>query len=271
VSLRIDATRTSNASIFKRWRILRPVDASVTSGARTNSESSGITLTGINTRNVQPNEVITIIAEFEEITQTPGPVATPTPTPTPIPVGPTPTPAPPGPTPTPVPVAPTPTPTPTPTPVAPTATPVAPTPTPTPTPTPVPQWRDCIDGALKNGFPPTDYVTRAFQGPGGGICFEPASFIGFNPSLNNIRFTYQRATSQFPKPFEFEIDNPSSVISYKVTFDTNTKFFEVTPRQITIGPRQTSQKINISIKRENIGEFGDGLTNFDLSVRVEEI
>ena len=56
-----------------------------------------------------------------------------------------------------------------------------------------------------------------------------------------------------------------------MTFDTNTRFFEVTPRQITIGPRQTSQKINISINRQNIEQFGDGLTNFDLNVRVEEI
>jgi hypothetical protein len=165
--------------------------------------------------------------------------------------------------------APDPTPTPTPTP-APTPAPTS-TPTPTPTPTPIPQWRGCIDGKLNTGTPPAGYVVRSFTGPGGGSCFEPPSFIGFSPAIDNIRFVYQRATSQFPKPFEFEIENPSFAVSYKVTFDTNTKFFEVSPRQITIGPRQTSQKINISVKQQNIEEFGDGFTNFDLRVRVEEI
>lgn len=197
-------------------------------------------------------------------TPTPTPTRTPTPTPTPQPLIATATP-----TPTPLPLIATATPTPTPT-RTPTPTPTR-TPTPTPTPTPVPTWRSCIDGKLKNGFPPDDYVLRQFLGPIGGVCYEPSTFIGFNPSLDNIRYIYQRGSSQFPRSFEFEITNPSAAISYLINFEVDTKLFEVVPRRLTVGPRETSQKINISVRRDNINEFGDGITNFDLKVNVEEI
>jgi hypothetical protein len=163
------------------------------------------------------------------------------------------------------------TPTPTPT-LTPTPTPtLTPTPTPTLTPTPVPQWRNCTDGKLKTGLPRNNYVSRRFRGPGGGLCFEPASFIGFNPPLDNIRFDYQRAGSQFPSPYGFEVTNPSSVVSYRIMFETNSRFFEVSPKQITIGPSETSQRINISANMQNIDEFGDGFTTFNLKVKVEEV
>ena len=140
-----------------------------------------------------------------------------------------------------------------------------------PTPPSPQQWRSCIDGELNDGTPPTGYVRRTFTGIGGGVCWEPSTSIGFNPSLNNINFSYQRGSSNFPAPFEFEVDNPSNSVSYEVTFETNSTFFTITPRRITIGPRETSQKINIEVNRNNIGSFGDGLTNFELDVRVEEI
>jgi len=243
---------------FVRWD-LRQADSSVITAWSRNRDAGFLS-----------PDVTGLTAVFDLL-----PEPTPTQTPSATPILPTPTAFPPGPTPTPTTPSPDPTPTATPAPVirpTPTPTPTAPPrPTPTPTPTPIPQWRDCVDGVLKNGSPPSDYISRFFSGPAGGLCFEPPSFIGFNPSLNDIRFSYQRASSQFPRPFEFEINNPSSVVSYEVIFETNTKYFEVVPRQITIGPRGTSQKINILVRPNNIEEFGDGLTNFDLNVRVREI
>jgi hypothetical protein len=291
-TIRVDTRRVESGTLFLRWRISRSstgsISAAITSGTSSYTTTSDITLNSLNLPNVLPDEVITIIAEFEEVvvppTQ-PTPTLTPTRTPTPRPFTPTPTPTlTPTRTPTPRPFTPTPTPTRTPTPTprpatntptptptrTPTPTPTR-TPTPTPTPTPVPTWRNCVNGNLINGFPPDDYVLRRFLGPGGGVCYEPSTFIGFNPSLENIRFIYQRGSSQFPRPFEFEITNPSSAVSYKINFEVDTQLFDVNPRTLTIGPRETSQKINISTRRDNIEEFGDGVTNFDLKVNVEEI
>jgi hypothetical protein len=56
-----------------------------------------------------------------------------------------------------------------------------------------------------------------------------------------------------------------------LTFETNFTLFDISPRQLTIGPRQSSQLINISINKQNIEEFGDGITDFDFRVKVEEI
>lgn len=128
-----------------------------------------------------------------------------------------------------------------------------------------------MSGTLKQGVPPAAFVARAFPGTGGGVCWEPDGTIGFNPSINNIRFSYARASSQFPSPFEFEVSNPSSVISYKITFSTNSEFFTVTPREITIGPRETNKRIQLTVRRDNIDRFGDGLTRFSLVTRIEEI
>jgi hypothetical protein len=133
-----------------------------------------------------------------------------------------------------------------------------------------PRWRNCINGNLIDGSPPAEYVSRRFRGPGGGLCFEPASFIGFRPSLENIIFRYQRASSQFPASFVFDVDNPSFAVSYRITFEINNRFFEVSPRQFTIAP-DSSRRINISANRQNINEFQDGITPIDFKVRVEEI
>jgi hypothetical protein len=153
----------------------------------------------------------------------------------------------------------------------PTPTPTPTPPPPTPTPTPLPQWRDCLDGKLKTGNPPADFIGRRYPGPSGGICWEPDSFIGFVPALDEISFNYQRGSSLFPDSFEFQVNNPSSAISYKLTFETNFTLFEISPRQLVIGPREVSQRVGVSINKENIQQFGDGTTDFDFRIKVEEI
>jgi hypothetical protein len=216
-----------------------------------NAGSAGIRATSV--EDPSKSAIASLIVVEDE-----GPPVTPTPDTPPPPPG-RPSPSPPPPTPSPSPPPPTPSPSP---------------PPPTPSPTSPPRWRSCIDGEVRVGFPRDEfgeYVARIFPGIGGGTCFEPPSFIGFYPPLDNIKFRYQRNSSEFPVPFEFEVQNPSFAVSYKIKFETNTRFFQVTPREIIIEPRETSQIINISLNRQNINEFGDGNTIFDLKVLVEEI
>jgi hypothetical protein len=173
---------------------------------------------------------------------------------------------------TPPPVVSPPTVGPTPPPTVPvTPPPVAITPPPvTPPPVAIPTWRSCIDGKLYEGTPPSGYRLSSYRGAGGGVCWEPSTDVGFNPSPDGANFTYQRGSSSFPTPFEFEVENPSFGLSYKITFQTNTDYFTVTPREITIDP-QSKRKINIEPRRDRLENLGDGLTNFNLRVDIEEI
>ena len=175
-------------------------------------------------------------------------------------------------TPTPVDQTPTPVPPPvTPEPPVPPPTPVPPTPVATrPTPTPVPvTWRNCIDGRLYEGNPPQGYRLATFRGAVGGQCWEPATQIGFNPTPSQANFVYQRGSSEFPRPFTFAVENPSFGTSYRVRFNTNTTYFRVTPSDIRIEP-QSRRQITIEVRRERIEDLGDGLTDFNLVVDVEE-
>lgn len=246
MSVRVDARQINGGPLFYQWNVVRSSGQGISSellrGARGPfTTSSDITLTSLNTRNIASGEVITIYADFRfsatQPTETPR-AAT----------GPGGSDEPPVETPT-------------------------PTPTATPDPTPVPEvsrWRSCIDGELNDGVPPGEYVVRQYRGVVGGVCWEPTSTIGFNPSLNNVNFSYQRGSS-FPAPFEFEVENPSFSTSYLVTFETNTRYFTIIPRQVVVNPREVSEKINISVDVENIEQFGDGITNFNLEVSIEEV
>jgi hypothetical protein len=148
---------------------------------------------------------------------------------------------------------------------------VAPTPPPvTPSPVAPPTWRNCADGKLYEGTPPQGYKISSYGGAGGGVCWEPSAEIGFNPSPDNVNFIYQRGSSAFPNPFEFEVENSTFGISYKINFETNADYFIVTPREIRLEPR-SKRKINIEVRRDRLENLGDGLTNFNLRVDVEEI
>jgi hypothetical protein len=140
---------------------------------------------------------------------------------------------------------------------------------PTPTPSPV-QWRNCVDGQLYTGYPPSDYRAGPFEGVSGGICWEPVSEIGITPSLEKIRFIHKRGSGETPASNRFVAQNPSYILSYKVTLETNADYFVVTPAEFLVNPRQ-SVEFQISINDTRMEEFGDGVTVFNLDVTIEEI
>jgi hypothetical protein len=191
---------------------------------------------------------------------TPPPVTVPTPAPVTVPT------PPPTQGQTPPPTAP-----PTPPPIFVTPPPVAPTPPPVTPPPVAPQtWRSCIDGELYEGSPPQGYKISTYRRAGGGVCWEPSTEVGFNPSPDKANFIYQRGSSNFPNPFEFEVENPSFGVSYKINFETNSDYFNVTPREIRLEP-QSKKQINVEVRRDRLENLGDGLTNFNLRVDIEEI
>jgi hypothetical protein len=145
-----------------------------------------------------------------------------------------------------------------------------PPPPPTQLPPPPPQWRLCSDGQLKNGNPPSDYRGVQYTGLGGGICWEPAADVGFIPELGNLQYTYRRGSSQFPDSYQYQVENKSFGLSYQLTFETNFTYFDIQPRQISLAPRD-KKPFTVSIKRDTIGEFADGQTNFSLNVTVTEV
>jgi hypothetical protein len=160
---------------------------------------------------------------------------------------------------------------PTPPPIFVTPPPVAATPSPVTPPPIAPQtWRNCVDGKLYEGTPPQGYKISTYSGAGGGVCWEPSTEIGFNPSPDKANFIYQRGSSNFPNPFEFEVENPSFATSYKINFETNGDYFTVNPREIRLEPR-SKRKINVEVRRDRLENLGDGLTNFNLRVDIEEI
>jgi hypothetical protein len=192
---------------------------------------------------------------------TPPPIVPPPVTPPPIFVTPPPVT---GPTPPPATVV-------TPPPIFVTPPPVAATPPPVTPPPVAPQtWRSCIDGELYEGSPPQGYKISTYRGAGGGVCWEPSTEVGFNPSPDKANFIYQRGSSNFPNPFEFEVENPSFGVSYKINFETNSDYFNVTPREIRLEP-QSKKQINVEVRRDRLENLGDGLTNFNLRVDIEEI
>jgi hypothetical protein len=105
---------------------------------------------------------------------------------------------------------------------------------------------------------------------GGGTCWEPSTDVGFDPPLSNLTFVYQRGSDIFPKPYTFKAQNPSTAISYRVRLTTNNIYFAVTPSEFVISPRGT-QNISIAINEPTIPQFGDGTTDFDLKVDINQI
>jgi hypothetical protein len=151
-----------------------------------------------------------------------------------------------------------------------TCCPATPPPTPTPTPTPEPTWRLCSDGSLRTGFAPAGYRQVPYEGLGGGQCWEPQSDVGFIPALSSLTFDYQRGSSQYPVNYQFEVENPSYGLSYVLTFETNFRYFDISPRSIRLAPRD-KKPFTISVNRENINEFADGQTEFTFNVNIDTV
>lgn len=220
-----------------------------------------------NAASIIVNYDITMVAKFQG---TPPPTAAPTPPPTPAPptpppITPSPTPAPP--TQTPAPIVP-----PTPPPTQPPVVPPTPPPTAAPTPAPVepPKWRSCIDGLMKDGYPPSSYIAATYQGAGGGICWEPAGQVGFEPDLATVlTYFYQRGSSEYPQPKTITAVNPSYALSYQITMETNSKV-TVTPKVFTLQPRGSRQVV-INVTPELLADLGDGVSTLDLNIEIKKV
>jgi hypothetical protein len=132
------------------------------------------------------------------------------------------------------------------------------------------QWRNCIDDKLELWPPPNGYREVSYGGASGGTCWEPVTEVGFDPSLSNLTFTYQRGTDVFPAPYYFKAQNPSTAISYRVAFSTNNTYFSITPAEFNIGPRETVN-ISVALNEPTIPQFGDGVTDFTLRLDITQI
>lgn len=131
-------------------------------------------------------------------------------------------------------------------------------------------WLSCMDSQVRRGNAPDDYRLVPDVRPGGTTCWEPISEVGFTPSLRDLSFRYRRGSALYPNAVTFTAQNPSYGISYRVRLETNQRLFNVTPNAFIIGPRE-NQTINIGINKNNIEQFGDGITNFDLILNIEEV
>lgn len=129
-------------------------------------------------------------------------------------------------------------------------------------------WKRCSDGAEIEGNAPSDYRLVNDPRPGGTVCWEPVEDVAID--LRDINFTYQRGSEVFPSPQNFRAENKSFGLTYEITIATNTQLFEVTPSKFTLGPRDNKQ-ISIGVSRNNIERFGDGVSNFNLSVDVQVV
>jgi hypothetical protein len=131
-------------------------------------------------------------------------------------------------------------------------------------------WRDCVDGTLRNGTPPSDYVEVPYTQGGGGTCWEPRAVIGFEPDLNQVlQFSWRRGTSEYPQTKLFNMTNPSSTLTFDVTITTNSQI-TVTPASFKITPR-SSQKVGVTPSAELINALGDGVSNIDFNIEIKEV
>lgn len=140
--------------------------------------------------------------------------------------------------------------------------------TPTPTPTPI-RWRSCVDGVLRDGTPPSAYRAATYQGAGGGVCWEPAGNVGFEPDLSQaLTFLYQRGTKQYPQPRTITAVNPSYAIPYSIKLQSNPNVI-IEPSVFRLGPRE-SRKFTVNVTPELLAQLGDGTSTLDLNIEIEQ-
>jgi len=159
-----------------------------------------------------------------------------------------------------------------------TPAPITPAPiTPAPTPAPIFTWRSCIDGLIKEGNIPDGYVQSAFQGAGGGTCWEPRTEIAFEPSLSEaLRFTWRRGSSIYPETKLFKVINPSFGITYGIQIRTNDSV-KISVNGVerngvasfNIGPR-ASQTVIVSVTPELLDKLADGVSTLNMNIEATE-
>ena len=131
-------------------------------------------------------------------------------------------------------------------------------------------WRDCVDGTLRVGTPPTDYVQVAYTGAGGGTCWEPRAVIGFEPNLEEVlNFDWRRGNTNYPEPKTFKITNPSQTLSFDVLITTNPQV-TVTPPSFRIAPR-SSQTVTLSPSSALFDALADGISSIGFNIEITEV
>jgi hypothetical protein len=168
----------------------------------------------------------------------------------------------------PIPIDPSPTPTPSITPSV-TATPQASvTIQPSPSPRIVQNWRSCIDGLLKDGTPPKEYIETIF--PKGGTCWEPKDNVGFEPSLNELlRYEWRRGSSTYPNAKSFKATNASYARTFEVKLTTNSDI-TVTPNIFLLTPRGNKDVV-VKVTTQLLEKLGDGVSNINMNVEIREL
>lgn len=132
------------------------------------------------------------------------------------------------------------------------------------------RWRDCVDGNLRNGTPPSGYVEVVYTGAGGGTCWEPRAVIGFEPDLNEVlTFNWRRGTNAYPQAKTFKMTNPSATLSFDVTITTNAQV-TVTPPSFRLTPR-SYKSVTILPKPELFNQLGDGVSNIGFNMQITEV
>lgn len=130
-------------------------------------------------------------------------------------------------------------------------------------------WRDCVDGTLRQGNPPTGYVQVVFTGPGGGTCWEPQAVIGFEPDLNEaLKFDWRRGNASFPEAKTVRVTNPSSV-SFDVKITTNPNVI-VTPQTFRVDARAAAT-MTIRPTAQLFDTLADGISTLQFTVELTEV
>jgi hypothetical protein len=132
------------------------------------------------------------------------------------------------------------------------------------------RWRDCVSGELRTGTIPSNYIQVPYTGAGGGTCWEPATIIGFEPTLEDVlNFDWRRGGTSYPEPKTFKITNPSATLSFDVTITTNPKVI-ITPPSFRIAPR-SSQNVIVAPSPALLNDLGDGISNIDFKIELIEV
>jgi hypothetical protein len=131
-------------------------------------------------------------------------------------------------------------------------------------------WRSCITGQLTTGNPPAGYVEVPYTGAGGGLCWEPANELSFNPSLRDaLRFVYTRGSGTYPQPVTVQVTNSSYGLTYAITLKTNPEIL-ITPSSLTLSPRSTSTFL-VNVTPSLLTKLGDGTSTLNMNVEISRI
>jgi hypothetical protein len=129
-------------------------------------------------------------------------------------------------------------------------------------------WRSCVDGNLRPGVVPGDYVRRVY--PLGGTCWEPGSEVGFEPELTKaLEYEWRRGSLAMPEARSIKVTNPSFAATYALGLVSDPDVI-ITPNNFTVGPRE-SKTFVVNITQPLLNRLADGMTDLALRVELREL